>query len=557
MNRLSVSLNGIWDFAIDPYYRARQMERYLSPRAKLGPHADDIFPLEWHRLRVPGSWNLQRDDLFLFSGNTVYQREFAFARSLKGRRAFLRFEAANYRTRVWLNGTEIGEHLGGFGPFSFEITKHLKRKNHLFVEVENAERADRCPTVGPDWFNYGGIVRDVAIDVVPKAFIADHRIWWDGRQVRGTVAVDGRETGTVRVQVGRLLDETIKLKNGRGRFAVKAAPRPWSPADPHLVPVTLTFGDDVVKDRVGFRTIRTDGATLLLNDQPIRLKGVSVHAECAEGGRTLGKADRARIFELASELGLNFLRLAHYPHDREMAKLADKHGILLWEEIPVYWRIDWQNKATLADAKNQLDELIRRDQNRASVIIWSVANETPADAPGRTEFLTELARRANRADPTRLVSLALFVDERDGKVGVFDPIGEELDVIAFNTYPHWYGFRFDIPKLQPVRYEKPHIVSEWGGGARVGLEGTGRFTEAYQAKIYRKMTKAIAKQPLIAGTTPWILADFRSLLRTNSVQEHTNLKGLVDITKTKKKQAFFVYRDWEFKQPSQAAPSGP
>jgi beta-glucuronidase len=259
------------------------------------------------------------------------------------------------------------------------------------------------------------------------------------------------------------------------------------------------------------------------------------------------KADMLRVFELAKELGLNFLRLAHYPHDREMAKLADKFGVLLWEEIPVYWRIDWLNKATLADAKNQLDELIQRDKNRASVVIWSVANETPESAKGRTEFLTNLARQAKRTDPTRLVSLALFMDKRDGKVGVFDPVGSEVDVIAFNIYPFWYGQSFDVPELEAVKYDKPHIVSEWGGGARAGMRGKGRFSEAYQAMIYRKMTRAMAKIDIIAGTSPWILADFRSLLRTNSVQHHTNLKGLVDITKTKRKQAFFVYRDWQFK----------
>jgi len=458
----------------------------------------------------------------------------------------LQFEAANYRARVWLNGVELGEHLGGFTPFRFEVTTLLKARNHLFVEVENAEQADRCPTIGPDWFNYGGLVREVALELVPQAFIADYTIGWDGRSVKGTVAVDGASSGEVRVQIGRLVDETVALKNGRGRFAVKAQPRVWSPADPYLYPVTLTFGDDVVKDKIGLRTIRTDGTTLLLNGEPIRLKGISVHGECAEGGRTLAQADRLRIFELAKELGLNFLRLAHYPHDREMAKLADRHGVLLWEEIPVYWRIDWQNKATLADAQQQLDELIRRDHNRASVIIWSVANETPQEAPGRTAFLTKLARRAKRTDPSRLVSLALFMEAKDGHVGVYDPIGEALDIIAFNTYPFWYGNHFELPQLEPVKYNKPHFISEWGGGASIGLPGKGRFSEAYQADIYRRMTQAIGQQPIVAGTSPWILADFRSLLRTNSVQHHTNLKGLVDITKTKKKQAFFVYRDWQY-----------
>ncbi len=546
MSRQIISLNGVWGFALDPYGMADRQQRWKSPSPPPDAVADRVFPVDWTPLRVPGTWNTQRKEFFYYAGTAVYQREFEFAPKLRNRRVFLRFDGANYRTTVWLNGEKLGVHRGGFTPFSFEITNLIRRRNHLFVEVDNTEKKDRCPTIGPDWFNYGGIHRGVGIEIVPAAFIREHFIWWDGRFVRGRIAVDGCSEGTVCVRIGNLINEELSLRNGVANLRVKAAPRPWSPEDPYLYPVTITCGSDVVRDRIGLRTITTDGARLLLNGRDIRLKGICVHGESEKGGRTMTRADMLRIFELARELRLNFLRLAHYPHDAEMSRLADRFGLVLWEEIPVYWRIDWLNKDTLADAKNQLAELIRRDRNRASVAIWSVANETPENAEGRTAFLANLARQAKRSDPTRLVSLALFMKKHDNGVYVSDPIGSEVDIIALNTYPMWYTSSLDIAELEPVIYQKPHFVSEWGGGALAGLRGRGPFTEDYQAKIYRTLTRIIEKKEFIRGTSPWILADFRSLLRINSVQRGHNLKGLVDITKRKKKLAFGVYRDWVF-----------
>ncbi|MFW6158919.1 MAG: glycoside hydrolase family 2 protein [Planctomycetota bacterium] len=545
MSRRTISLNGIWSFSPDPYYRAVKLGRHESPTARRGARADRCYPIDWKRIRVPGTWNMQQREWFHYTGNAVYEREFDFRSSLERRRTFLHFEAANYKAEVWLNGAKLGTHLGGFTPFSFDVTDHLRRRNHLFVQVENEERKERCPTVGPDWFNYGGLVRDVHLEICPKERILDHLISWDGEQVRGRISVTGRKR-RVRVRIGDLMDEELPVVGGETEFAVDAEPSLWSPDDPYLYPVEIHYSDDVVNDQIGLRTIETDGDRLLLNGEDIRLKGISVHGECADGGRTMSRADMLRIFELARELGLNFLRLAHYPHDRRMARMADRYGVLLWEEIPVYWRIDWQNPDTLADAKNQLAELMARDRNRASVIIWSVANETPEDAEGRTEFLTDLARQAKETDPSRLVSLALFMSKKGRSFCVTDPIGEHVDVISINTYPLWYSPRQDIRFLKPGVYEKPHIISEWGAAAQAGLRGRNHFTEDYQAKVYKKITKILAPKDFIRGTSPWILADFRSMLRTNSVQKGLNLKGLVDITKRKKKLAFDVYKNWAF-----------
>ncbi len=545
MSRRTISLNGIWSFSLDPYHRAVALDRHESPTARRGARADRCYPLDWQRIRVPGTWNMQRDQWFHYDGNAIYELEFDFRSSLELREAFLHFEAVNYKADIWLNGEKLGTHLGGFTPFSFQVTDLLKRRNHLFVQVDNTERKDRCPSIGPDWFNYGGIVRDVYLELTPKERIVDHFIYWDGRQVCGRVSMTGRKR-RMQIRIGDLIDEELPVVGGKTEFAIDAEPRPWSPQDPHLYSVEILYGDDEVHDQIGLRTITTDGDRLLLNGEDIRLKGISVHGECADGGRTLGQADMLRIFEIARELGCNLLRLAHYPHDRRMAQMADRYGILLWEEIPVYWKIDWTNPDTLADAEGQLAELIERDRNRASVGIWSVANETPEDADGRTEFLTKLIERAREDDPTRLVSLALFMAGENREFAVNDPIGEIADIIAVNTYPLWYSSTQDIRYLKPAKYEKPHIITEWGAGAQAGLRGREPFTEDYQADVYRKLTEIIEPKDFIRGTSPWILADFRSMLRTNAVQKGQNLKGLVDITKEKKKLAFEVYKNWTF-----------
>ena len=276
---------------------------------------------------------------------------------------------------------------------------------------------------------------------------------------------------------------------------------------------------DYVKDRIGFREIKVDQGEILLNGKPIFLRGISSHEESVENGKALTDAERIENIQLAKELGCNFMRIAHYPHDERMAKLADEYGILLWEEIPVYWAIRFERKATYEDAENQLMELITRDWNRASVIIWSVGNEN-ADTDERLNFMSKLARRAHKEDETRLVSAACLVDSEKNMIA--DRLIEYLDVIGINEYCGWYTPDFEkLPQLMANSSpQKPVVITEFGADALAGHHGTitDKGTEECQAYVYKLQIDTLRKISYIKGMTPWILYDFRCPRRTSYIQ---------------------------------------
>jgi len=474
----------------------------------------------------------------------------------KHERAFLCFEGSYYRTCAWLNEKELGSHLGGFTPLEIEITEQLQKKNVLTVLVDAARDSDRVPTTTTDWFTYGGIYRDVFIDVRPTKHIVRTFVQLDrsGKHIVGSV--DATHAGVATLNVPQLkISEKLKIsagsKSGKFKIPVPSNMKRWSLDSPKLYKVVVEFGDDQLVERIGFRTIATKKGQILLNGEPVYLKGVSVHEDHISRGRSLTDKDRMDIFREAKDMGCNFLRLAHYPHSRRMAEMADRLGVLLWEEVPVYWHIEWQNKETYNDASNQLRELVLRDRNRASVILWSVANETPLRFAGRTEFLGKLSRLVKRLDPVRLVTAALFKEKKDDVIFVNDPLAGYLDVIGVNEYHGWYGETNPraarvMTQFKNIKYpDKPVIISEFGAGAKAGHHGKEQFTEEYQAQVYKEQLAALGKCSSVKGLTPWILMDFRSPMRNNHYQDGFNLKGLVDADRCTRKKAFAVYRDFK------------
>ena len=315
----------------------------------------------------------------------------------------------------------------------------------------------------------------------------------------------------------------------------------WSPQDPYLYDVELICGEDKVTDKVGFREIRVEGRDILLNGKQIFLKGISCHEESVENGKGLTTEERLENIRIAKELGCNFMRVAHYPHNEEMAQLADREGILLWEEIPVYWAIRFTREATYQDAQNQLLELINRDWNRASVIIWSVGNEN-ADTDERLEFMKNLAECAHREDSTRLVSAACLVSYQE--MAIADRLAEYLDVIGLNEYMGWYtpDFGMLIKLFENSDPSKPVIVTEFGADAMPGHRGSiyDKGTEDCQTYVFEKQIETLKDIPYLKGMTPWILYDFRCPRRTSMIQGYYNRKGLLSPDKKYKKPAFFV-----------------
>lgn len=564
-NRQITSLNGSWKYIVDPYDNGYYSYRY-TPRSDgffkdakpKGP--SDLVEYSFDKsqtLHVPGDWNSQNDKLFFYEGTIWYRKLFDYQLP-EGKRLFVHFGAANYKARVYLNGELIGTHEGGFTPFDFEITDKVKAKgNDLVVMVNNNRHLDAIPTVITDWWNYGGLTRDVDLVEVPSTFINNYKVQLDpeaNRTVKTHVQLDGSQPGEeITLDIPELkIQKMIKTDaSGTADFEVKAGKNMtyWSPKNPKLYTVRIRSGQDTVSDQIGFRTIATQGTDILLNGQPVFLRGICIHEEAPlREGRAYSDEDARVLLTWAKELGANFVRLAHYPHNEHMLKMADKMGIMVWSEIPVYWTIQWDNQQTLNLAKQQLSEVITRDQNHASIILWSMANETPR-SDQRLKFISSLAQHTRDLDNTRLVTAALELKYADkNTLLINDPLGKYLDVLGVNEYIGWY----DGPPAKADRlswksiYNKPMVISEFGGGAKYGNHGPDneRWTEEYQAEIYRHQTKMLQRIPFLAGMNPWILQDFRSPRRQlPDIQDFYNRKGLIS-DRGFKKEAYYVLQDF-------------
>jgi len=575
-NRVSLTLNGVWKYVVDPYqtgyydYRREVRDQQADPNKSeslfLGYKAQDPSErVEYdfdksENMLVPRDWNSQKEKLFYYEGSVWYYKHFDYPAPAAGTRQFIYFGAANYEADVYLNGGKLGKHAGGFTPFNFEVTGKLSPKgNFVIVKVDNTRGLEKVPTVNTDWWNYGGLTRDVKIVEVAGTFIQDFYIQLadnDPKNIDVSVVLNGAEkanqTVTIEIPEANIIANCTTDIAGIAKttIAVKGL-KLWSPESPYLYEVKLKHKNNVLSDKIGFRTIQTQDEDILLNGKPVFLRGICIHEENGvRGGRAYSREDAQMLLGWAKELGCNFVRLAHYPHNENMALVADELGIMVWSEVPVYWTIQWENEETFKNAHNQLTDMITRDKNRASVIIWSVANETPVSAI-RTEFLKSMIQTTRKLDPVRLVSAAL---ERHTKPGtkntqvIEDPLQDFVDVIAFNQYIGWYDGLPEKCKTAEfdIKFDKPVMVSEFGGDALQGNHGSkdARWTEEFQEDLYRETLKMLDKIPQLRGITPWILADFRSPRRVlPDIQDGWNRKGLISETGDKKK-AFFVLQDF-------------
>lgn len=563
-SRTGMSLSGPWHALVDPYESG-----YLDYRGKPAPGGGmganhrpeskgDRVEYDFEKaptLQVPGDWNTQRPELMLYEGTVWYERDFDY--SLKpGRRVFLYFGAANYDAIVFLNGVKLGEHEGGFTPFQFEVTDRLKPgQNAVVVKVDDQRHRDAIPTLMTDWWNYGGLTRDVRLVDVPATFIEDYSIQLEKgseTHVAGWVRLNGAHNAqrvTIRIPRAGVTQTVTTGADGRAPVTFDGKFDLWSPDNPNLYDVDIEAGADHVSDRIGFRSIQAKGRDILLNGRPVHLRGVSIHAERPfHAGRLYSEADARTLLTWAKELGCNFVRLPHYPHDEVMTRLADEMGLLVWSEIPVYWTISWDNAATLHNAETQLADMIARDKNRASVIFWSVANETPR-SDARLKFLTTLVDDAHRLDSTRLVTAATethYVDR--STIMVDDPLGKYLDVVSCNEYVGWYDgppSKIDTVNWK-IAFDKPFVISEFGADGKAGLHGDAgtAWTEEMQADVYRRQVAMFKRIPFLNGTIAWVLVDFRSPRRMlTGIQDFYNRKGLLS-DQGEKKAAFFVLRDY-------------
>ncbi len=568
--RATRSLDGDWSYILDPFdvagRKPKARRNFWENTIETGETG--LIEYEWissPHMNIPGDWN-NADPRLWYYDNPAYLRRVFRQKARQQRRYFVRFEAVNRAATVWLDGKEIGRHEGGFTPFEFEITDQVRAADggelSLVVRADSRHTATSVPGLDFDWMNWGGITRSVVLVEVPEGFVRDAFIRLDGDRIRADIRLDGGPGEDVEVNIPGL---GLRMTGQADAFGVAAlsvrvpgALRRWSHADPHLYSVTVRGGQDEITDRIGFRTVEVRGRDVLMNGEPVYFRGISMHEEAfgPEATRAVSQAEARALLAEAISMGCNFVRLAHYPHAEHTARIADEMGIMLWSEIPVYWEeIAYDNAETLAAARTMMAELVTRDRNRASVVMWSVANETP-QTPKRTRFLRQVIADTRALDPTRLVTAALNknvdvggVNEGESLIVVQDELAADLDVVAINQYEAWYSKRTPAELVNVSfrnEYDKPLMFSEFGAGALYGHHGSreDRWTEEYQAWLFEETLKRVEATPGCVGLAPWLLKDFRSPRRWHGrFQDFWNRKGVVS-PEGHRKQAFFVLQDF-------------
>ena len=553
------SLNGKWDAIIDVYCRGQEVKFYLlkTPQKK----SDFVEYAFDHalQLNVPGDFNSQLPELKYYEGNVWYRRKINLT-ELNSNRKFIYFAGSNYITTAWLNGVQIGTHEGGFTPFQIEVTNQLKAgENNLVLLVNNSRKVDGIPAMNFDWWNYGGILRDVMMVETPKSYISDYKLELKKNStdfIQGYVKVEG----AVSAQSVELAIPELKInqklttdENGVARFEIKTKPILWEPSHPKLYGVTVSTDADLVNDQIGFRSIVTKGCDILLNGKSIFLKGVNFHEEIPQRlGRAHSEADAAMILSEVKALGCNFIRTAHYPQNERIVRLAEKLGVLIWEEIPLWQGIEFTNPIILAKATTMLQDMIYRDKNRAGIIFWSIANET-RPSEGRDRVLIDLVAKTRQLDNSRLVSAAFdnAVYNKDSSCFQLDDnLAKVVDVVGINKYLGWYTpFPTDPEKLKwKIEPNKPLIISEFGCEALYGHHGSVEeaqsWSEEYQEALYKKNLVTFKNIPNLRGTSPWVLFDFRSPTRLlPNFQDGWNRKGLVSDQGFRKK-AWYIMNEF-------------
>ena len=573
-SRKTISLNGEWNYAIDQYDACIRQKWFLENSVDNEGYSlplDYSFD-EWPTMNLPCCWNTQSSELKLYEGTIVFNKKFELSvDEFKNKKVFLYIGAVNIVARIFLNKNYIGMHRGGSTPFCIEVTKYLTQDgklNRILIAADNTRRPEQVPCDNTDWFNYGGVYRNIELIILPESYIKNMQVSLVNDELYNKIKVSFEvysETLTNEARVkfnineisiiemvtlqketdSNILKGTLTIKNKKISL--------WSPDNPKLYEVNAqlfsSLSDtniiDEISDEVGFREIKVKDKKIYLNGQEIFLKGVCSHEESVQNGKALTDDERTENFKLAKDLGCNFMRLAHYPHHENASRLADKLGLLLWEEIPVYWAIKFSRLLTYKDAENQLCELIKRDFNRASVIIWSVGNEN-ADTDERLNFMSNLANKAHQVDETRLVSAACLVDNVNNKIS--DRLTEYLDIIGLNEYFGWYNPHFELLPLllQNSSPDKPVIITEFGADALPGLHGDSEVkgNEEYQEYVYKEQTKYLGETEYVCGMTPWILYDFRCPRRTSNIQGYYNRKGLLSPGKKDKKKAYYVLQEF-------------
>lgn len=578
--RNKLDLSGIWDFQPDPDETGEQAGWFNGLASP-------------HPMAVPGSWNEQYEDLQNYLGLSWYIRRTCVPSSWRGQRVFLRVGSANYYATVYINGVKTGVHEGGHLPFAFEITDQIQwgQENIVAISVENFLQPTRVPSGNLpsafsamasflpttfDFFPYAGLHRPVVLYTVPQTYIEDVTVVTGIDGSSGTVEMSATLSAPISVNGTAYLsgsDTTLKaplsFENGSAKviFHVPDA-RFWSDRDPFLYDLSIRAGEDHYTFQIGIRTIAVQGGQILLNGEPVRLNGFGRHEDFFASGRGLNLPLLVKDYQLMRWTGANSYRTSHYPYSEEEMQLADQQGFLIIDEIPAV-SLQFDNEENIAArlrmCLQQVEELVARDKNHPSVVMWCVANEPmprnmglagagsganepdPAEAPGKA-FLETLMSRVRELDPTRLVT---FVAVMGGPVSWV----EQCDVVCLNRYWGWYvlgghleqaleGLERELDGVWHM-WQKPIVMTEFGADTAAGMHGhpSMMWTEEYQAELIRGHLKLAACKPYVAGMQVWNFADFaavQSIMRVGGF----NMKGVFTRARQPKMAAHVLREFW-------------
>ena len=559
--RHCTNLNGKWQVIIDPAGAGdwRQVWKEKKPEKKT-----DFFEYSFEGgpvFNVPGDFNSQMTELKYFEGTVWYKKSFDYNPD-KNKRLFLHFGAVNYLADVYLNGNLLGKHEGGFTPFQFEITNSVHNGgNSVVVRVNNQRLKDGIPGLGFDWFNYGGITRDVNLVETDNSFISDYFIQLKKHsfnEVQGWVKLNGahsRQNVEIKIPELKIVYKSKSDETGLAEVKFSSGFDLWSPENPRLYKIIIQCETDTIVDNIGFRSIEAKGSKILLNGKPVFLKGINIHEENPfRAARAFSESDASILLTWAKELGCNMVRLAHYPHNEYMIRFAEKMGIMVWDEIPVYQQVEFSTPGVSDKMDLMMREMVNRDKNRCGVIVWSLSNET-SPSPSRDRALVNLSDKCRQLDSTRLIT-SVINDQHynNNAINVWDTLYRHFDIISLNEYLGWYvpwqGRPEDV-KWNFVCKDKPIVISEFGGEALYGnnkgpKDEAASWSEEYQEQIFKDQVEMLKAIPDLCGTFPWLLVDYRSPGRMHPVyQNGWNRKGLLSDHGDKKKAWYILKAYYE------------
>ena len=576
------ALDGLWRFALDARGAGRRERWWAGPLAgaremPVPASYNDIFPEAEVRDHVGDVW---------------YQTSVRVPARWAGERIVLRFDAATHRAVVWLGDTQVAEHEGGYTPFEADVTDVVETgaENRVTVVVNNVLTWQSIPPGsvedtpdGPrqryfhDFFNYAGLHRSVWLSATPTSYVRDVTVvtGLDGSLGRVGYEVDAAgEELEVRVVLRDAGGAEVARATGAAGELTVADVHPWRPGEGYLYDLDVELwgaGEsrvDAYTLAVGVRTVEVDGTRFLINGEPFTFKGFGKHEDSAVRGKGHDNPFMVHDFALMEWLGANSFRTSHYPYAEEVLDYADRHGVVVIDEtaavgmnmglaagifggpdVPTF-SAETVNDATQAVHRQAIRELVARDKNHPSVVLWSIANEPESNTPAARAYFEPLAAETRRLDPTRPVGFTNMLQAPPDR----DVVTDLFDVVMVNRYYGWYEFPGDLAAAEraleaelnawAAKHGKPIVVTEYGADTVAGMHGlpASPWTEEYQAELLEMTHRVFDRVDAVVGEHVWNFADFA--VAPGVFRADGNKKGVFTRDRRPKSSVHVLRRRW-------------